>query len=357
MERVMTDTEEEDLFGAAGSFQVTEPGRYDMPDPTYHADPVPDPGSLSSTGARTILKSPKKFAWTRRFGSGPKTVFDVGSAAHRLVLGTGPELVKITGNGADENAWRTNDDRAAVKAAREAGKIPLNPINWVIVHDMAEALAAKSEIAELLTDGTAEEAFFAVEPRTKMWIRGKTDYRHADRSVIDYKTSSKPVDPDTFARTMASFGYHVQFAFYKMLLMILGLIDSRSDFVAIAQEKDPPYDAAVLRPDADAMAYGHAEALLAVETFQRCVLADEWPGYPSEPQEVALPGWKLRDYETRGIEPVYTDRVGLALGRIATCENRTELNGIMIAFGDVKAHPDVRQAANDMWAELGRRSA
>jgi hypothetical protein len=39
----MSDAEE-DLFGAAGSFQVTEPGRYDMPDSVYHADPGARPG-------------------------------------------------------------------------------------------------------------------------------------------------------------------------------------------------------------------------------------------------------------------------------------------------------------------------
>jgi hypothetical protein len=356
MERVMTDTEEEDLFGAAGSFQVTEPGRYDMPDSVYHADPVPDPGSLSSTGAKRILQNPQRFAYWRG-KSETKRVFDVGGAAHTLVLGQGPELVELKGTGTDENAWRTNADKKAEKEIRERGAVPLRPSDYQLVHDMAEALAANSEVADLLSGGTAEEAFFAKHPETGMWMRGKTDYRHGDRTLIDYKTSAKPVDPDTFMRTMSSLGYHIQFAYYRMLLVILGLMTPRDPFLVIAQEKEPPYLVSVLRPNVDAMAYGHAEAEEALRLFQRGVYTGEWPGYPSAPVEVGLAGWKLRDYEARGIEPVYTDRITPALERIATCETRKELHGIMIAFGDVKDVPEVRELANRMWAELGRRSA
>lgn len=339
-----------------GDFEVTEPGRYDMPDSIYHADPVPFPGSLSSTGARTILKSPAKFAYVRRFGSGEKRAWDVGSGAHTLVLGQGPELVELKGTGVDENAWRTNADKAAEKEIRARGALPLHPEDYRKVHAMADALRENKEVAELLSGGTAEEAFFAVDPTTKMWLRGKTDYRHHDRTVIDYKTSAKPVDADTFGRTMTSWGYHVQFAFYRYLLVLLGLIEHSTPFIAIAQEKDAPYLCAVIRPDMEAMAYGHAEALEAIATFQRCVLADEWPGYPSEPQPAKLSGWKLKEYAERGVEPVYTDRGGMALERIEAATSKSELKGISVVFSDVWTRQDIRDAANARWKVVAGRS-
>lgn len=351
----MTTPDEDDLLGPVDYFEVTEPGRYDMPDAVYHSDPVADPGSLSSTGVRSILRSPQKFAYWRG-KSITKRVFDVGSAAHMLVLGQGPELVEVKGDGADENAWRTNSDKARERAARDAGKLPLRPCDFEQVHEMADALRANTEVAELLSGGTAEEAFFAKDPVTGMWMRGKTDYRHADHTLIDYKTSAKPVDADTFGRTMSSFGYHIQFAYYRHILVVLGLVEPSTPFIAIAQEKEPPYLCAVLRPDVEAMAFGHAEAMVALEVFQRCVFANEWPGYPSEPQDVKLSGWKLREYELMGLEPVYTDRVGMALERIQDARTRAELKSWPLIFPELKAHPDVVAAANARWMELGRQT-
>lgn len=345
--------DEDDLLGPVPYFEVTEPGRYDMPDAVYHSDPVPDPGSLSSTGLRTLLRSPAKFAYWRG-KSITKRVFDVGSAAHMLVLGQGPELVEVRGDGADENAWRTNSDKIRERAARDAGKLPLRPSDFEQVHEMAYALQQNKEVAELLSGGTAEEAFFAKDPVTGMWMRGKTDYRHEDHTLIDYKTSAKPVDADTFGRTMTAFGYHVQFAYYRHILVVLGLIAPSTPFLAIAQEKEPPYLCAVLRPDVDAMAFGHAEAQEGLRIFQHGVFNDHWPGYPSEPVDVSLSGWKLREYELAGVEPVYTDRVGMALERIQDARTRAELRSWPLIFPELRDHADVKAAANARWTALGK---
>jgi hypothetical protein len=209
-----------------------------------------------------------------------------------------------------------------------------------------------SEIAELLSGGTAEEAFFAKDRVTGMWLRCKTDYRHADRKVIDYKTSSSSVDVDTFSATMGKFGYDVQAAFYLNVLVILELVEPGTPFHFIAQEKTAPYECAVIQPDEDAMAYGHGAALRAIETFQRCVYSGEWPGHPTHVQTGSLPGWKIRDYEARGIEPIYVDRVGLALRRIEAAMSRTELKGIPLIFPDVKDDPRVKKAGRDAWDAL-----
>lgn len=346
--------DEGELLGPTGGFEVTEPGRYpNMPDAVYHADPVPGHGSLSSTGARLLLKSPAKYAYQRQFGSGEKRAFDFGSAAHTLVLGTGPELVKIEGDGANPNAWQTNATKLAVKEAREAGKIPLRPADWLAVCDMAEALTCNPHIMELLSGGTAEEAIFVQDPSTGMWLRGKCDYRASDKSADDYKTSIHAVDAASFARTMTQFGYHIQFALYRYILLLLGLIEPDTPFYAIAQEKEPPYLAAVLEPDVDAMAYGHAEVLEAIALFQRYSYAGEWPGYPAEPQRVSLSGWKLKEYEDRGLEPVYTDRVTMAIERIADAQTRAEISGLSVAFSDVWKLEKVRAAANAAWVAMG----
>ena len=66
-----------------------------MDEATYHGDPVPG-GSLSSTGARKLLppSCPALFRWQQDHPV-HKDVFDFGSAAHRLVLGAGPEIALL----------------------------------------------------------------------------------------------------------------------------------------------------------------------------------------------------------------------------------------------------------------------
>ena len=68
-------------------------GVYDgMPEDAYHADPVPG-GSLSASGAKLLLP-PSCPALYRYRRDHPKTsaAFDYGTAAHKYILGSGPEI-------------------------------------------------------------------------------------------------------------------------------------------------------------------------------------------------------------------------------------------------------------------------
>jgi hypothetical protein len=77
-------------------FVVTEPGVHlDIPHEVYLADPVVG-GSLSHSGAKTIVnKTPALFAYERENGRPNKAAFDLGHAAHQIVLGVGPEIVAV----------------------------------------------------------------------------------------------------------------------------------------------------------------------------------------------------------------------------------------------------------------------
>jgi hypothetical protein len=88
---------------------VTTPGPHaQLPEAAYHNDPVPG-GSLSSTGARKLLPPgcPAKYRWWADNREPFKAVFEEGKAAHRKVLGVGPELVLVD----RRERWDTNDDK------------------------------------------------------------------------------------------------------------------------------------------------------------------------------------------------------------------------------------------------------
>ena len=115
---------------------AVEPGLYDIPAELYHRDPVPG-GSLSSTGAKKLASScPAKFKYWLDNPEPPKKTLDLGTAAHRLVLDDGPELVLV-----DAARWDTNAIKAEVAAIRAEGNIPLKRPELEQVHAMAAAMA------------------------------------------------------------------------------------------------------------------------------------------------------------------------------------------------------------------------
>lgn len=310
---------------------VTEPGCYDMPDSIYHADPVVG-GSLSSTGARLILQSPAKFHYRRMAGSEEKRAFDVGRGAHERVLGFGAGIVVVAGDGADPNSWRTASDKERVAAVRREGKTPLTPQDYETVLAMEQALRDEPEVVAYLTDGIAEQAIFDRDPKTGVWLRGRVDFRKGASYFLDYKTC-QDADPRRFAASMGKWGYHQQGDFYGMILRRLGLVPPDAEFLIVAQEKEPPYLCSVVRPGANALAYGAALNRLAIDTFAKCMADNHWPGYPTTPVEVDLPGWLISQYEEMGLEmltPAQLFELEEAWGAAATsadiefCERRAE---------------------------------
>ena len=137
---------------------ITEPGVYDIPEADYHADPVPG-GSLSSTGIRKLLDCPARFDWDRRNPPQPTAAMELGTAAHRLVLGTGAELAVI-----DAPDWRTKAAKESADEARAAGKLPLLTHEHAQVLDMAAALRGHPHAGPLLTGdgGQSEQSLFWV---------------------------------------------------------------------------------------------------------------------------------------------------------------------------------------------------
>ena len=282
----------------AAPFVVEQPGVYaDIPAEVYHADPVPA-GSLSSTGARKLLP-PSCPALYRHWVDNPqppKHEFDLGHAAHTLVLGAGPEIVEI-----EHDSWRTNAAKDKAKAAREAGKVPLLSADYATVHAMAAALREHPTAAALLRPegGRPELSAFWVDPDTRIWCRLRTDWLDVSRPgrliVPDYKTCASAA-PDDLQRAIWDFGYHQQADWYLGGLRALGLANEDSQFVFIFQERRPPYLVTVAQPDPFAMRIGAHLNREARMTYRECVQSGRWPGYTDDVALISLPGWVENRY-------------------------------------------------------------
>jgi hypothetical protein len=264
------------------------PGVYDIPAELYHSDPIPG-GSLSSTGARTLTsKCPEKFRYDLDHQEPYKKVFDFGTAAHKVVLGDGPELVLV-----DAARWDTNEIKARILKIREAGNIPLKKPDLQRVHDMATVLSQHAEAADLLTPGSgvAEQSLFW--QIGNVWCRARIDWLRDD-GFVDYK-SCRSAHPDAIQKAVQEHGYHVQDYWYRRGAIALDLMrpDAVSPF--IFQEKEPPYTVTVARLDLWRH-IAHQLAERALFLYESCRTADYWPGYTTETAIIAPPAWVERQY-------------------------------------------------------------
>lgn len=276
---------------------VTKPGVYTMSDVDYHRDPVPE-GSLSSTGARHILppSCPALFKHEHDNGRPDTKAFDMGHAAHKLVLGEGPQIVRI-----EADSWRTNAAKDRAEEVRAEGGVPLLPKDFDTVVAMADALFAHPFAGKLFTPGNGqpEASIFWQDDPTGIWRRTRPDWLpnpgDGRMVVADYK-SCDCAERDEFVKSATKYGYHQQHAWVLDGIKAMGLADD-AVFLLVAQEKKPPYLVNVIQLDVLAVRIGHYLNRQAIETYAECQRTGEWPGYSKDVELASLPGWYTNRYE------------------------------------------------------------
>ena len=268
----------------------------DMPEGTYHADPVAG-GSLSCSMAKVIIKpgGPAKLRHQLDHGTKPKRVFDLGHAAHLLVLGKGVPLAVIPDDLLGSNgAVSTAAAKAFVAGARAEGKVPLKTSEAQQIADMADALTANPEADEVLHAEArqVELSAFAQDEQTGVWLRCRFDLV-APGVVADYKTAAN-AEPYQFARrTMLDLGYHMQAAHYLDMAQQLGLAHAGAPFQFIVQEKEAPYLPAVVTVGDEYLALGRRDMRRAIDLWDECNRTGQWPGYPAT--TAMPPKWALNE--------------------------------------------------------------
>lgn len=262
------------------------PGLYhDMSTETYHADPVPG-GSLSATRAKLLLTEggPAKYRYRIDHGQEPTASFDLGHAAHKLVLGEGETLVEI-----DAPDWRTKAAREAREIARAAGHVPLLSTDMRRVEDMAEALSRNLLAVESLM-GEREVALFH-QHDSGIMLRSRLDVMGAEYTT-DYK-SCADASSEGFTRAVWRYGYHMQAAWYRRMR---GWVTGQwLPYRLVAQEKTAPYLVSVWEPTADYLELGEADMDAAIAIYAECLETGQWPGYPTEIQALMPPEWAYED--------------------------------------------------------------
>jgi hypothetical protein len=283
------------MTALAESPVITEPGIYEIPEDLYHADPVPA-GSLSFSGAKKLLppSTPARYFYDRANPPAPSQAMELGTAAHKMVLGIGAELAVV-----DAENWRTKAAREEADEIRARGGVPLLPDEHAQVKAMAAAIRAHP-VASALFDpdrgGYPEQSMFWADGETGIWRRARVDWMpdlDGPRPILgDYKTTGKSADGRAIARAMTDYRYFMQDPWYSDGVAAITGLDL--PFVFCFQETSPPYLISVVQLDGEAVRAGRMWNAEACQRYRDCTESGIWPGYPPEVQHITLPAWVAR---------------------------------------------------------------
>lgn len=264
-----------------------------MDEEAYHAHPA-----FSSTQARTILASPAKYQYGLTHAEPSTRAFDLGTAVHSKVLGTGSETVVIPEELlASNGAASTTAAKEFIENARAAGQTPVKQAVFDEITAMTESLLAHPMARVLLEqEGESEASVFATDPDTGIATRARFDYLPTagdTRVGVDLKTA-RDASPFGFASAAANHGYHIQRGHYLDAHRHAGL-EPLEGFVFVVAEIEPPYLVGVYRLNRDWEEIGVARARQARALLRECLDTDVWPGYGDGISSLMAPFWLLAD--------------------------------------------------------------
>ena len=278
---------------------IKKPGLYQtVSEMAYHSDPVIKP-SLSSSVAKILLEKTPRHAWMAHPRLNPnyvaetKAAFDLGSAAHTLMLQSGDGIEVI-----DAPDYRTKAAKEARDEAHANFKTPILADKYVEVQAMVAA--GREQMANLadpidclaFTPGTGRAEQTMVWQEGDVWCRARLDWEPDARVVFhDYKTTGQSAQPEAWAKTLYNFGGDVQAGLYRRgIRAVLGV--EVPEWRYIVQEVKPPYALSVVALSSGALDMAERKAKAAIKLWDRCMKEDRWPGYPSEVYYVDPPAYE-----------------------------------------------------------------
>jgi hypothetical protein len=254
---------------------------YNTPAEDYFAIPA-----LSKSGATDLLRSPAHFLARRDRPMVPTAAMLFGTLVHSMVLE--PESVDVLYLASPKFDRRTKAGKEALAEfeAQAEGKVVVDMDTFQRAQRTAEAVLTHPTAGPLFKGGNAE--ITARWEQHGLPCKARVDY-YQGRSIVDLKTT-QDASPDEFARSCARYGYHLQAAHYSDGM---GRLDEKhlDGFIFVGVESASPHGVGVYTLDKAALDEGRRQMALAADLYRRALDEQSWKGYPTEMQQLSLPGW------------------------------------------------------------------
>jgi hypothetical protein len=276
--------------------RIDRPGVYDMPAEAYHADPCTTPSLSASIAAELLARSPLH-GWTKhpKLGNEPreeKDTFDLGSAAHHMVLRQDfwRESISVV----DAADWRTKAAQVQRDVARDAGRTPLLRGHYERLERMVSALEKHPQASRAFRAGKPEQSLFWQDDMTGCWMRCRPDWLPDDRAaaIPDYKTTTDARPENWDRRFCLDHGGLLRAAFYEEgYSRLLGIREPTLYYVV--QEVKAPYAVTirVVEYNSPVMTLGRAMLRKAITRWAECLKTGIWPSYEPLIGTLVIPPW------------------------------------------------------------------
>lgn len=253
---------------------------YSLPENIYRQAP-----GVNISNLKAMRRSPAHYlAKVTAPPSDPTPALVFGTLLHRACL----EPDKLAGSFAvkpDDIDFRTK----AGKEWRDSQTVPIIDAQQGAALEQASAkVLAHPHASAILARADKEVSVFKKRSLTSdLLLKGRLDAVAVDEqgltTIADIKTC-EDASSDAFARSIATFGYAEQAAFYMDLI-------GASYFLFIAVEKYAPYEVAIYCLDEESIALGRERNERHLDTLERCLAVNEWVGYSPEIETISLPRW------------------------------------------------------------------
>lgn len=253
-----------------------------MPNEVYHNHP-----SISKSGLDLINRSIAHYEYRTPFES--TRHMEIGTAIHAALFEH--ERYKRDYILLPNVKVRTASEyKQAVKAAG-ASELVLIGHESDKVNGMYQSVSLNSYAMNLLSAGWSELSVFAVCPDTGLRLRCRFDFLPISLEALDLK-KTQDVRYDKFQRSIGSYRYHVQDAFYTYVAKLAG-IELRG-FKFLAVEEQPPHANKLYSLDDEAKAVGEREFKRDLEAYAEFKKTGGIPsGLVQEAELMSLPVWAL----------------------------------------------------------------
>jgi len=249
----------------------------------YHATEA-----MSASGAKKILQSPAHYKLMRDTVSVPTEAMQFGTAVHCGLLEPQHFDARVVrGERFDKRTTAGKVGHAAFQSLN-AGKLILESEAHERALRCIDAVRAHPAASRLLDGARTELSLMWLDGRYKVPCKARLDAANHG-GIVDLKTT-QDASPEAFARSIATFRYDLQAAWY--MSGAEHVLDATPTFFAfIVVESEPPHAVAVYAIGPASLQAGAARADVALERYAQALNTGTWHGYPDTIEVIEMPAW------------------------------------------------------------------
>jgi hypothetical protein len=194
---------------------------------------------------------------------------------------------KLQKNGGDKEAWDL------LKAEAEERLIPLVSHKlWLEALGMKESIQAHPLWQNVRVYGEKELTIISTLEEYPVRVRYDAKYGSI---ILDIKSCRFHLSNAKIQKVIAELSYHLSAAMYLEVGKSVGLNVDR--FVWVFAENKPPYACRFIEATPKMLEIGLQEFYKCLKLYESCKTSGEYPGYPTDIEEIELPSWyEQREY-------------------------------------------------------------